>query len=120
MKRSVVRIATCAAVGAALLAPGSAQAAPTRLTATVGPGFTITLKNTAGKKVVSLKAGAYTIVVRDLGSTHNFHLTGLGVNKRTGVPFKGNMIWAVKLRKGVYKYVCDPHAFSMKGAFKVV
>lgn len=120
MKRSVIRTATCAAVGAALLAPGSAQAAVPRLTATVGPGFTITLKSAAGKKVTSLRAGAYTVVVRDLGSTHNFHLKGAGVNKATGVPFKGRRIWNVKLRRGVYTYVCDPHAFTMKGAFKVV
>jgi len=25
----------------------------------------------------------------------------------------------VKLKKGTYKYVCDPHASVMKGSFKV-
>lgn len=119
MKRSIVRTATVAAVGAALLAPGSAQAA-TKLTATVGPGFTITLKNAAGKKVTSLKAGAYTIVVKDVASNHNFHLTGAGVNKKTSVSAKVTTTWNVTLKKGTYKYVCDPHAFTMKGSFKVV
>jgi len=119
VKRSIVRTATCAAVGAALLAPGSAQAA-TRLTATVGPGFTITLKNVAGKKVTKLKAGAYTITVRDVASNHNFHLTGKGLNRATGVAVKGNRVWNVMLKRGVYKFVCDPHAFTMKGQFSVV
>ena len=119
MKRSIARTATCVAVGAALLAPGSAQAA-TKLTATVGPGFTITLKNAAGKRVTSVKAGAYTIVVVDRATNHNFHLSGLGVNKRTGLAFKGRQTWNVRLRKGTYRYVCDPHAFNMKGSFRVV
>jgi plastocyanin len=25
----------------------------------------------------------------------------------------------VKLKKGTYKYICDPHATVMKGSFKV-
>lgn len=119
MTRSVVRTATCAAVGVALLAPGAAQAA-TKLTADVGPGFTITLKNAAGKKVTRLKAGAYTILVRDRAANHNFHLLGPGVDKRTALAFKGRQTWQVRLRRGAYRYVCDPHAFTMKGAFRVV
>ncbi len=119
MKVSVLRTATCVAVGAALLAPGSAQAAPTRLTATVGPGFTITLMNKAGKKVNRLKPGLYRIVVRDRSGGHNFHLTGAGVNKATSVGYVGTRTWTVRLRKGVYRYVCDPHAHNMKGSFRV-
>lgn len=119
MKRSIIRTATLAAVGVAVLAPAPAQGA-TRLTATVGPGFTITLKNAAGLKVRRVKAGAYTIVVRDLARNHNFHLKGLGVNKATGLAFKGARIWNVRLRKGVYTYVCDPHSFTMKSALRVI
>jgi plastocyanin len=103
----------------ALLAAPSAAAAPTKLVASVGPGFTITLTK-GGKKVTSLKAGAYSITVNDKSTFHNFHLIGPRVNKKTSVAFKGTpKAWVVTLRKGTYRYVCDPHASSMKGSFKV-
>jgi plastocyanin len=41
------------------------------------------------------------------------------VNKTTGVGSKGTSTWTVTLKKGTYKYVCDPHAAIMKGSFKV-
>jgi plastocyanin len=104
----------------ALLAVPSAAAAPTKLVASVGPGFTIALTK-GGKKVTSLKAGSYSITVNDRSTFHNFHLTGPGrVNKKTTVAFKGTAKpWVLTLRKGTYRYVCDPHASSMKGSFKV-
>ena len=36
--------------------------------------------------------------------------------KGKGTPSKP---WLVKFRKGTYRYVCDPHATTMKGSFKV-
>lgn len=111
---------TAAGVAGALLAPASVQATPQagKLAATVGPGFTITLKS-GGKTVKTLKAGAYTITVKDLSNIHNFHIKGPGVNKDSGVAAKGTKTWKVTLKKGTYRYVCDPHATSMKGSFKV-
>jgi plastocyanin len=106
------------AVLVAALAVPAAQAASTKLSATDGPGFTITLKQ-GGKKVTHLKPGTYTFAVSDKSNIHNFHLTGPGVNKKTGVGFKGSQTWKVKLKKGTYKYVCDPHKSFMKGSFKV-
>lgn len=95
------------------------KAAPIKLAATVGPGFTIRLTK-GGKAIKSLKAGTYRITVRDRSPIHNFHLSGPGFNKRTQVPFTGTVIWKnVKLKKGAYKFVCDPHASVMKGSFKV-
>jgi plastocyanin len=32
---------------------------------------------------------------------------------------KGTTTWKVTLKKGTYKYVCDPHASFMKGSFTV-
>ena len=84
-----------------------------RLTGTDGPGFTITMS----KKAV--KAGIYKIVIRDRSSIHNFHLTGPGVNKKTGVAAVGTTTWTVKLKKGTYKFVCDPHASIMRGVLRV-
>ena len=112
------RLAFVALVAAALVVVASASAATPTLNATDGPGFTITLKK--GKtKVTSLKAGKYKIVVKDLSNLHNFHLKGPGVDKKTGVGPKGTFTWTVTLKKGTYKYICDPHAAIMKGSFKV-
>lgn len=88
------------------------------LTATVGPGRTISLRS-GTSRVSRLKAGRYRIVVRDRSSSHNFHLRGPGVNKRTAVRFKGTATWSVTLRRGRYLFVCDPHAAVMKGSFRV-
>jgi plastocyanin len=113
-----IRFAVLTLLAVALVAVASASAATPMLSGTVGPGFTITLKK-GGKKVASLKAGKYKIVVKDLSNIHNFHLKGPGVNKDTGVGKKGTLSWTVTLKKGTYKYVCDPHATIMKGSFKV-
>ena len=112
------RLAFVALLGAALIIVASASAAVPTLKATDGPDFTISLKK-GTTKVTKLKAGKYKIVVRDLSNIHNFHLTGPGVNKKTGVGPKGTFTWTVTLKKGTYKYICDPHAAIMKGSFKV-
>lgn len=111
------------AVGTATLPPPPPPPPPPRpsvktLTATVGPNATITLKLGA-RKVTRLKAGRYRIVVRDRSHMHNFHLFGPRVNKKTRVAAHGNVTWTVTLRKGTYRYVCDPHKTRMKGSFKV-
>jgi len=46
----------------------------------------------------ALKTGTYTIKVSDLSPEHSFHLSGPGVNKKTGVAFKGNVTWTVMLK----------------------
>lgn len=89
-----------------------------RLVATVGPGFTITLTRN-GRRVTRLKPGAYTIVVRDRSSIHNFHLRGPGVNKATGIAFVGTRTWKVKLVRGLYRYQCDPHDEDLRSSFRV-
>ena len=119
---TAIRIPLVTALALVLFAMASlpAQAAkPTRLVATVGPGFTITLTK-AGKKVRALAAGRYTITVRDRSSIHNFRLYGNGLNKNSGVVPTGTRTWTVTFRKGkTYRFVCDPHASSMKGSFRV-
>ena len=108
-----------AALVVAALAAAPAQAAPTKLVGTVGPGFTITLTK-GGKKVRTLKPGRYAITIRDKSAAHNFHLRGQGLNKMTTVGAVTTKTWTVTLKKGTYRYVCDPHASSMKGSFKVL
>jgi plastocyanin len=89
------------------------------LTATVGPGVTISLRTANGRRVSRLRRGRYRIRVRDRSSRHNFHLRGPGVNKRTTVRFRGTVTWTVTLRRGTYRFVCDPHARRMRGSFRV-
>jgi len=90
------------------------------LYATVGPGFTISFRTRRGARISRLRAGRYVIVVRDRSTSHNFHLYGRGVSKRTRVPVVGRTRWAVRFTRGVYRYRCDPHARRMRGSFRVV
>jgi len=110
--------ASLALLTAALAIGGSAAAASTTLTGTVGPGFTITLKQ-GSKSVKTLKAGTYTFKISDKSNIHNFHLTGPGVNKKTSVAGTGSSTWTLTLKKGTYKFVCDPHKTIMHGSFTV-
>jgi plastocyanin len=112
-----MKIVLLAVLVAALLVPAAFAATPT-LKGVDGPGFTITLTK-AGVKVKKLKAGTYVFKISDKSGIHNFHLTGPGVNKLTAVGFQGNVTWKLKLKKGTYKYVCDPHKSFMKGSFTV-
>jgi plastocyanin len=106
-----------AALVAALAVPSALATTPT-LNGLVGPGFNISLKK-GTKTVKTLKAGTYIVKVSDKSNAHNFHLTGPGVNKLTSVGKTGTSTWKLKLKKGTYKFVCDPHASFMKGSFRV-
>jgi hypothetical protein len=88
------------------------------LQASVGPGFEISLTQD-GEPVTELAAGAYTIEVSDQADTHNFHLTGPGVDESTDVAETGDTEWQVEFTAGDYQFVCDPHAGSMNGSFTV-
>ena len=121
MSRIRIALASLVAV-AAVAAPTAAfgTASKTILNGSVGPSFTISLKDASGHKVTKLKPGVYAIKVVDKSSIHDFHLTGPGVNKViTSVDFTGTKTATVTLKAGKYSYVCDPHASSMKGSFTV-
>ena len=114
-----LKLALAAVAAFALLAVPTAPA-KTVLRGTVGPGFTISLKTASGQRVKTLRHGTYTIRVADKSDFHNFHLRGPGVNKKiTTVGFEGTKTITVRLVKGRYTYVCDPHRTSMKGSFRV-
>jgi plastocyanin len=90
-----------------------------KLFGTVGPGFTISLKR-FGKPLKTLQAGTYSITVWDRSNIHNFHLRGPGVNNEiTQIGFKGFKTVVVKLTKGAYSFICDPHFTTMKGTLEV-
>lgn len=79
----------------------------TRLSAKVGPGAAIRLTNSAGKRTTSVKAGRYRITVQDASRVENFHLSGPGVNRKTGMRFRGSVTWTVNLQAGSYTYRSD-------------
>ena len=119
LSRTPLLVLPLALVAAVILSAGSAPAATKTLSGTVGPGFTISLKY-KGKKVKSLSSGRYRIRVSDKSDFHNFHISGPGVNRRiTSVDFQVTKIRTFRLKKGTYRYVCDPHSDDMKGSVKV-
>ena len=50
------------------------------------------------------------ITVHDLSKADNLHLKGPGVDRKTGVPFRGTVKWAVTLKPGTYHVGSDAHA----------
>ena len=124
MKRRLLLPLVIGVAGLALAAQTQAMSVP-KLTGTVGPGFTISLKNAAGKKVTTLKAGKYTFVVTDKSSFHNFELERTSKGARfekeiTDVSQKvaGKTV-TYTLSPGKYKYYCKPHEDQMRGFFTV-
>jgi plastocyanin len=106
------------AAAVALIVAGAAEARPavTTLKGAVGPGFTITLKDSKGKTVKSLKAGTYKIVVSDKSPIHDFVLKGPGLKVTiTKLAFTGTKTATVTLKKGKYEYYCTPHEAAMRG-----
>lgn len=117
----VLALAVSLAV-AALLGATSGSAAPTQTTklfGTVGPEFSIVLRDAQGSRVTTLDPGAYTVEVEDLSGEHNFHLTGPGVNESTAVEFTGTVTWNITFQEAVYTYMCDPHSLQMRGRVDV-
>lgn len=91
---------------------GPVAAAPTALKASVGPKLKITLQ----PKTVA--AGPARITVVDRSRADNFHLVGPGVNRKTGVAFRGRVRWSVTLQAGRYAYRSDKHK-RLRGALTV-
>lgn len=106
---------------AAVTVPAAAPADSPSLVGTVGPGFTIFLKDASGIAVTHLDPGTYQLTVHDLADIHDFHLTGGGgaVNVATDVEFVGDQSFTVTLVDGEYTFYCDPHIETMRGSFTV-
>ena len=118
--RVIYTTLAAAAVALTLTAAASPMALP-KLYGTVGPGFTISLKQGVHRTPVrTLKAGSYTFVIADKASIHSFQLEGPGVNRAiTTVGFTGMKTVTIRLRAGSYKFYCRPHESSMFGNFRV-
>lgn len=90
-----------------------------RLVGSVGPGQTISLRRPSGALVRTLAHGRYAIAIHDRAAFHDFHLLGPGVNRKTSVAFVGTATWTLTLKRGTYRYRCDPHQQVMRGSFTV-
>jgi hypothetical protein len=110
-----------AIAAAALAATGSGTAASVKtINGTVGPGFTIAL-TMDGKNITKLNADVpYRLVISDRADIHDFHLSGPRFNRvLTSVEFVGTKSFMLRLKKGSYSFVCDPHSSIMHGSFRV-
>ena len=79
-------------------------APPPKLAASVGPLGRITVRGAAG-----LTAGKSVFVIKDPSRTDNVRLLGPGVNRATGILFRGTVTWTVTLRPGTYVLRSDRH-----------
>jgi plastocyanin len=77
----------------------------------VGPGAAIGFTRSAS-------AGKAKLTIHDATAKDNFHLTGPGVNRKTGVAFKGTVTWTITLKPGTYTFRSDAHP-KLKGTTKV-
>ena len=118
MKRIALVLFAVALAAAAFLV--SAQASTPKLTGTVGPGYTITLKK-GTTKVKTLKAGKYTFVITDKASIHNFTVKGPGISNRTitGTAFVGTKTALLTLKPGKYTLYCTVHPTMVRTTLTV-
>jgi len=121
MKRIALLLLAPGLAAAVFLVP--AQASTPKLIGTVGPGYTITLKQGTAK-VKTLKAGKYVFVITDKASIHNFTIErekgGPKIEKTlTGTSFQGKKTMTVTLKTGSWKFYCSIHEPQMFGFFKV-
>jgi plastocyanin len=85
---------------------------PTAFTASVGPKKSISLRPK------SALPGPALVTVNDRSKTDNFHLTGPGVNRKTGLKTRGKATWTVTLVPGLYSYRSD-RTKKLRGSFVV-
>jgi len=69
------------------------------------------------------RPGKVAITVRDASAVDNFRLVGSGVNRATGVAFRGTVSWTVALEAGTleagtYRFRSDRHP-KLRGSFTV-
>ncbi len=119
-------LVAAALAGAALASSASARTAATNptLVGKVGlhDAYTITLTFANGRKVKSLPAGTYRLVVHDYSKIHNFALGSQTQNRRlltTGIPWVGTRKYTLRLVPGSYVFACSAHFRTMNGTFVV-
>ena len=123
-KASAVLVIVMAAALAAAGAAFSRSSSTPTLKGVVGPGYTISLKK-GGKKVKTLKAGKYRIVISDKSNFHNFTLEREKPSKPklekhiTATAFTGSKTLVWTLKPGSWRAYCSNHEAQMHQDFKV-
>lgn len=124
MRKGVVIIAVVAAALAAAGAAFSGGTSTPTLKGVVGPGYTVSLTK-GGKKVTSLKAGTYRVVLSDKSSFHNAVLEREKPSKPklekhlSGTAFTGSKTVVMTLKPGSWRFYCSVHESQMHQDFKV-
>jgi hypothetical protein len=123
MYRLIFAAALVAAVAALTVVATAGATSHPKLAGTVGKNnaYTITLKDSHGKLVKTIKSGTYTFVIHDDSSIHSFSLDGPHGKSWTftTIPFKGTVTKTLKLVAGKYKAYCENHESQMFQHFSV-
>jgi hypothetical protein len=120
---SIIAVLVAAALAVAGAALSSGTSMPT-LKGTVGPGYTVSLTK-GGKKVKTLKAGKYKVVVSDKSNFHNSVLEREKPESPklekdiTGTGFTGSKTVVMTLKPGSWRFYCSVHESQMHQDFKV-
>jgi hypothetical protein len=119
-------LATVMAVALALAGAAFSRSSSTpTLKGVVGPGYSIKLTK-GGKKVKTLKAGKYKIVISDKSDFHNFTLEREHPSKPhmekllTATTFTGSKTIVWTLKPGNWRAYCSIHEAQMHQDFKVI
>ena len=111
-----------AAAALTVVATAGAMSHP-KLLGVVGKNdaFKITLKDSHGKLVKTLKHGTYTFAISDDSSIHSFSLDGPHGKSWTftTIPFVGKKTKTLNLVPGKYKAYCENHESQMFQHFTV-
>jgi hypothetical protein len=120
----LIFVAALVAAAAALtvVATAGAMSHP-KLIGVVGKNdaYKITLKDSHGKLVKTIKSGTYTFVIHDDSSIHSYSLDGPHGKSWTftSIPSKGTVTKTLKLVTGKYKAYCENHESQMFQHFTV-
>jgi plastocyanin len=124
MRRRITFAAAFAVAVVALALPSLAGAmSHPKLTGVVGKNnaYKISLADSKGKIVKTLKAGTYTFVIHDDSSMHSYALDGPHGKSWTftSIGQIGTKTMTIKLVPGKYKAYCEAHEADMFQHFTV-
>jgi hypothetical protein len=123
MSRLIFVAALIAAAAALTVAATAGAMSHPKLIGLVGKNdaFTITLKDSHGKLVKTIKHGTYTFAITDDSAIHNYELDGPHGKSWvfTSVPFTGKKTKTLNLVPGKYKAYCVAHESQMFQHFTV-
>lgn len=77
------------------------------LSGSVTAAHRLALRDAFGLPVQELVSDHYVVTVKDQSRKDNFRLRGPGVNRATGMSFRGTVRWPLTLTEGVYTFSSD-------------